>query len=125
MSFFHPILILVPFRNDNLVRRDKPTDSVVKILFRLRLKVILEQKRFETIDYIDDVVEKVDESKDDDSNSEEEQKYDISISLDYEDYIKEYISKQKIDNDKFKSGLMEEYDKVIEIYKEEFKNKIK
>ena len=55
----------------------------------------------------------------------EEQKYDISISLDYEDYIKEYISKQKIDNDKFKSGLMEEYDKVIEIYKEEFKNKIK
>ena len=61
----------------------------------------------------------------DDSNSEEEQKYDISISLDYEDYIKEYISKQKIDNDKFKSGLMEEYDKVIEIYKEEFKNKIK
>ena len=44
MSFFHPILILVPFRNDNLVRRDKPTDSVVKILFRLRHKVILEQK---------------------------------------------------------------------------------
>lgn len=92
---------------------------------RRKLEVILEQKRFETIDYIDDVVEKVDESKDDDSNSEEEQKYDISISLDYEDYIKEYISKQKIDNDKFKSGLMEEYDKVIEIYKEEFKNKIK
>ena len=46
MSFFHPILILVPFRNDNLVRRDKPTDSVVKILFRLRHKVILGRKKY-------------------------------------------------------------------------------
>ena len=92
---------------------------------RRKLEVILEQKTFETIDYIDDVVEKVDESVDSDEETELEEKYDISISLDYEDYIKEYINKQKFNNDDFKNNLLEEYDKVIEIYKEEFKNKVK
>lgn len=92
---------------------------------RRKLEVILEQKTFETIDYIDDVVEKVEESKDENNDSESEEKYDISIALDYEDYIKEYIGKQKFNSEEFKNGLIEEYDKVIEIYKEEFKNKVK
>lgn len=92
---------------------------------RRKLEVILEQKKFETIDYIDDVVQKVNESTDNEESEDEENSYDISISLDYEDYIKEYINKMKYNSDEFKSGLLEEYDKITEIYKEEFKNKIK
>lgn len=58
----------------------------------------------------------IDESFDEDS-------IDISIQLDYEDYIKEYILKQKYDNNKFKDGILNEYDEIIGIYKENFNNK--
>ena len=49
---------------------------------------------------------------------------EISIALDYEDYVKEYILKQQYDNDKFKSGLLSEYDEVIKIYKENYNSKL-
>jgi hypothetical protein len=52
---------------------------------------------------------------------DENGKIDISISLDYEDYIKEYINKQKFNSEEFRSGLIEEYDKIVDVYKEEFK----
>jgi hypothetical protein len=45
---------------------------------------------------------------------------EISIALDYEEYVKEYILKQKYDNDKFKQGILTEYDEVIKIYKENY-----
>ena len=61
-------------------------------------------------------LEVIDESLDENS-------IDISIQLDYEDYIKEYILKQKYDNDKFKDGILNEYDEIIGIYKENFNDK--
>ena len=94
---------------------------------RRKLEVILEQKKFETIDYIDDIVEKVDESKNEDDivlEEDENGKIDISISLDYEDYIKEYINKQKFNSEEFRKGIIEEYDKIVDVYKEEFKDKV-
>jgi hypothetical protein len=48
---------------------------------------------------------------------------EISVQLEYEDYIKEYILKQKYDNDKFKSGIVNEFDEVIKIYNENYKVK--
>jgi hypothetical protein len=52
----------------------------------------------------------------------DEETLDISIQLDYEDYVKEYILKQKYENKKFKDGILNEYDEVIKIYKENYTN---
>jgi hypothetical protein len=43
---------------------------------------------------------------------------DISIQLD--DYIKEYIMKQKYESDKFKDGVVDEFDEIIKIYNENY-----
>lgn len=89
---------------------------------RRKLEVILESNSFSSIEYLDDIVEKVDV----DSEVEvaiDGESIDISIQLDYADYIKEYISKQKYDNPNFKDGLLSEYDQVIDIYNEGYRNK--
>ena len=90
---------------------------------RRKLEIVLEQKNFETIDYIDDVVEKVEEGVEPEEDDSDVTEIDISVTLDYEDYIKEYINKQKFNSEEFKEGLLEEYDEVIRIYREEFKSK--
>lgn len=90
---------------------------------RRKLEVILEDGGFESIDYIDDITN---ELKEDEKITEQiensMEKNEISIQLDYEEYIKEYINKQKYENDKFKDGIISEYDELIEIYKTNYKN---
>ena len=49
---------------------------------------------------------------------------DISIKLEYESYIKEFIQKQKYENEGFKSGILNEYDEIIRIYSENYKTKV-
>jgi hypothetical protein len=84
----------------------------------------LENSGFSSVDYIDDIVTKVDESVDSTPDEEfDEEKLDISIQLDYADYIKEYINKQKYDNDTFREGVVTEYDEVIRIYNENYSSK--
>ena len=39
------------------------------------------------------------------------------------DLVKEYILKQKYDSDKFKNGIIGEYDQVIDLYNEGYRNK--
>ena len=89
---------------------------------RRKLEILLESGSFSSMEYIDDItkelegsesIEVIDESFDEDS-------IDISIQLDYEDYIKEYILKQKYDNNKFKDGILDEYNDIIGIYKETY-----
>lgn len=91
---------------------------------RRKLEIVLERSNFASVEYIDDITK---ELVDDDDISESieinEETGDISISLDYEDYVKEYILKQKYDSEKFKSGIISEYEEVIKIYKENFNNK--
>jgi len=91
---------------------------------RRKLEVLLENSGFASVDYIDDIVTKVDEAVDTtpDENFDEE-KLDISIQLDYADYIKEYINKQKYENDTFREGVVTEYDEVIRIYNENYSSK--
>lgn len=89
---------------------------------RRKLETVLQNGSFTSIDYIDDIVQAVNEEV---SEVEEidESKIDISIQLDYGDYIKEYIMKQKYDNDKFREGIVVEYDEIIKIYNENYINK--
>jgi hypothetical protein len=88
---------------------------------RRKLEIILEKSNFASVEYIDDITK---ELQDDDELNEsieiDEETMDISISLDYEDYVKEYILKQKYDNEKFKSGVISEFDEIIKIYKDNY-----
>jgi hypothetical protein len=93
---------------------------------RRKLEVMLEKGNFASVEYIDDITkELVDGEEVNESNEVEfdENGMEISVQLEYEDYIKEYILKQKYDNDKFKSGIVNEFDEVIKIYNENYKVK--
>lgn len=92
---------------------------------RRKLEVILEGGGFSSIEYIDDITKELEDGEELEviDESFDENSIDISIQLDYEDYIKEYILKQKYDNDKFKDGILNEYDEIIGIYKENFNDK--
>ena len=91
---------------------------------RRKLETMLERGNFASVDYIDDIVVVESETiKVNESGEIVEDEMDMSIQLDYEEYIKEYITKQKYDNDKFKSGVLVEYDEVIKIFTENYKVK--
>ena len=88
---------------------------------RRKLEILLETNTFASIEYIDDITNTLEEAEEVNLDEElDEENLDISIQLDYEDYVKEYIQKQKYDNDKFKSGILEEYNNIITIYKENY-----
>jgi DNA repair exonuclease SbcCD nuclease subunit len=93
---------------------------------RRKLEVMLEKGNFASVEYIDDITkELVDGEGVNESNDIEfdENGMEISVQLEYEDYIKEYILKQKYDSDNFKSGIVNEFDEVIKIYNENYKVK--
>jgi len=93
---------------------------------RRKLEVMLEKGNFASVEYIDDITkELVDGEEVNESNDIEfdENGMEISVQLEYEDYIKEYILKQKYDSDNFKSGIVNEFDEVIKIYNENYKTK--
>jgi hypothetical protein len=87
---------------------------------RRKLEVILEKSNFASVEYIDDITKDLVEDDINESIEIDEDTMEISISLDYEEYVKEYILKQKYDNDKFKQGILTEYDEVIKIYKDNY-----
>lgn len=90
---------------------------------RRKLEIILEKSNFASVEYIDDITKELEDDEElNESIEVDEETGDISIALDYEDYVKEYILKQKYDNDKFKSGVISEFDDIIKIYKENYNN---
>lgn len=89
---------------------------------RRKLEILLEQGNFASIEYIDDIVSGDEEDEEINENeNQEEFDLDISMNLDYQDYIREWITKQKYENSKFKKGVLSEFDKIIDIYKENYK----
>jgi 3',5'-cyclic AMP phosphodiesterase CpdA len=89
---------------------------------RRKLETLLEKGKFASVEYIDDIV-KVDENGVEiieESVSEDDK---ITINLDYEEYIKEYISGQKYENGKFRTGVLSEFDEIVKIYNENFRSK--
>jgi hypothetical protein len=95
--------------------------------FRRKLEMMLETGNFSSVEYIDDITNELVEGEDIDiqsiDNNPINEDLDISVKLEYEDYIKEYILNQKYDNDDFKKGIISEFDEIARIYEEEFKNK--
>lgn len=89
---------------------------------RRKLEMILEKSNFASVEYIDDVSIVKENNEIDEVIEIDEETLDISIQLDYEDYVKEYILKQKYENNKFKDGILNEYDEIIRIYKENYTN---
>jgi DNA repair exonuclease SbcCD nuclease subunit len=87
---------------------------------RRKLEIILEKSNFASVEYIDDITKELQDDELNESIEIDEETMDISISLDYEDYVKEYILKQKYDNEKFKSGVISEFDEIIKIYKDNY-----
>jgi DNA repair exonuclease SbcCD nuclease subunit len=79
---------------------------------RRKLESILQNGSFASVEYIDDIAsEEVDKTEDGMLNES------LTISLDYNEYIKNYISTQTYET-KVKNGILSEFDSIIEIYKE-------
>jgi calcineurin-like phosphoesterase family protein len=92
---------------------------------RRKLEVMLESGNFASVEYIDDIVKTNDEGEPIVESVElEDGTIDISIQLEYESFIREYIEKQKYDNEKYHNGILTEFDEVIRIYNENYKSKV-
>ena len=76
---------------------------------RRKIENILQDGNFTSVEYIDDISVKVDEVKINEN---------LSINLNYGEYIKNYIEVIKYDNDKIKKGVLDEFDEVINLYNE-------
>jgi hypothetical protein len=91
---------------------------------RRKLETILESGSFASVEYIDDI--KRDEDLEGISEGivsveGEESEIDISIQLDYEDFIRDFINRQNYENSKYKSGILEEYNEIIRLYNENYR----
>jgi calcineurin-like phosphoesterase family protein len=92
---------------------------------RRKLEVMLESGNFASVEYIDDIVKTNEEGEPIVESIElEDGTIDISIQLEYESFIREYIEKQKYDNEKYQNGILTEFDEVIRIYNENYKSKV-
>ena len=93
---------------------------------RRKLETLLENGKFASVEYIDDISKS---DVEDDENivesiiTEDGTTVDISIQLDYEKYIREYIEKRSYDNNDYKDGVLSEFDEIIRLYNENYKSK--
>lgn len=90
---------------------------------RRKLEGILENGNFATIDYLDDITETLVDGEEIKEEIILESNMDSISSLDFNDFIKEYILKQKYDNENFKNGILTEFDEIVSIYNENYKLK--
>jgi len=88
---------------------------------RRRLEILLENGKFTSVEYINDLEEKSKTDKVNESEDLTEEGEDvITLNLDYEEYIKKWILNQKWSNDVIKNGVLDEYETIIKIYKESY-----
>lgn len=88
---------------------------------RRKLEILLEQGNFASIEYIDDITKDGNEEESEELNeSLSDDDLDISIELDYSKYIKNYIKKKNYESDKFKNGVLEEYNDIIDVYNKNY-----
>ena len=79
---------------------------------RRKMESILQTGSFASVEYIDDI------SSDEEAKEDELINESLSINLDYSEYIKNYINSNTYESDKIKSGILSEFETIIEIYKE-------
>lgn len=88
---------------------------------RRKLEMLLTSGNFASVEYLNDIVLSEEEKEKSPPMTEEE--LQVSIQLDYEEFIRKYIIDQKYENDKFKSGMMKEFTDIIRVYNESYKVK--
>lgn len=89
---------------------------------RRKIEVILENGGFSSVEYIDDIVQVNEVGDKIIEEMEIDNDVDISLQLDYGEYIREYIQRQNYENDKFKEGVINEYDSIVGIYNDNYIN---
>jgi calcineurin-like phosphoesterase family protein len=90
---------------------------------RRKLEVMLETGNFASVEYLDDLaVENI--NKED--KIVEHKEIDIeniqTIELEYTEMIKTYINNQKHDSDKIKKGILNEFNEIVSVYEDNYKN---
>jgi DNA repair exonuclease SbcCD nuclease subunit len=91
---------------------------------RRKLESILRENKFESVDYIDDIVsEKKDVEEEIINESQNSVGETISINLDYAEYIKNFIKLQKYEM-KVEDGILGEFEGIIDIYNESNKKNL-
>ena len=136
---FHPNTYSPVFRKVQVVNEDdielidslKDTKDYIDLVIsnnllvsnrkmRRKLETILETGNFASVEYLDDIVKTEKEKKEKEITEEELQ---ISIQLEYEEFIKGYIKNQKYEGDTFREGVLDEFNEIIRIYNENYKVK--
>lgn len=87
--------------------------------FRRKLEIILESGKFASVEYLDDIVKESKEIK-----IVEDSGHGISIELDYEDYVKNYIKSQQYESESIKFGVLSELEEIIKVYNDNYKSSI-
>lgn len=83
---------------------------------RRKMEQILREGSFATVEYVDDI-----RNEDEEDNEEiinEENSVEMTLQLDYDEHIKKYIKMLSYETEKIKNGVLEEFNNIVEIYKE-------
>ena len=93
---------------------------------RRKLEILLETGNFASVEYVDDINNTDAETDEDIKQSIINENLDgesvPKIQLEYKEIIKEYILAQSYENEKIKNGIVQEYNEIIKIYDEGYKN---
>lgn len=90
---------------------------------RRKLEKVLEEGNFARVEYVNDMVSETEKLEE--KLSQELDEMDLD-SIDFEDFgeiILSYIQTQEWNSDEVKSGVLNEFEKIIEIYKQQYKMK--
>lgn len=86
---------------------------------RRKLEIILEHGGFASVGYIDDMKHPEEEVEEE---ILDEEGIDVSMDLDYEEFIRKFIENKSYE-DKFRDGILFEYDDIIKIYQDNYRSK--
>jgi len=90
---------------------------------RRKLELMLETGNFASVEYIDDINTTEDNENTKQSIINESENGDIpKIQLEYKDIIRDYILSQSYENEKIKNGIVQEYNEIVKIYDDGYKN---
>lgn len=89
---------------------------------RRKLEGMLEKGNFSSVEYLDDIakVDKTNESNENETPVLDQSTH--SLKLEYTEIIEDYINRQKWESNKIKEGILGEFQEVVRIYNDNYKN---
>ena len=78
---------------------------------------MLESGDFASVEYVDDLKEEILEDIKEGEGKNISEKI-VSLSLEYDNVIRDFIVDQKWDNEKIRNGVLSEFNEIIRIYKD-------